>query len=386
MAKKRLNHHLYQDKASGIWYFQKKVRCFEKPYKFSLETTSVTEARRKRDEYLKEIEYYGYLPSAEPEKPEHLNAGIVFGEVAQKWAEITKGKVAETTYESYRKVMNTHILPNFANTAIRSISSLDIEFFISKLSCSNKTKLMILTPLRLVMKFAKKHKFIDTNPFDDVEPIKNPKRTKKRALTLDEINLFISALNEWWVPLFVFLFFSGARIAEATGLKWKNVNLEKGSVNIEKNLVRGKGGKVIYKEPKTDTSIREIKIPAFVIDALRDQRKRSWKGSGDDFVFINKAGNPVHRQTLNEHVINPTLKKIGITQKVSIKDTRASFITNSLDARERLSYVQGQCGFTTPQMIINHYYRNIPAADDGARMEKAWNSTREVPESLNIKN
>jgi len=95
----------------------------------------------------------------------------------------------------------------------------DIETFISKLNVSNKTKLMILTPFRLVMGFAKKHKFIHANPFDDVEPIKNPKRTKKRALTLDEINLFIGALNEWWVPLFIFLFFSGARIAEASRSK-----------------------------------------------------------------------------------------------------------------------------------------------------------------------
>ncbi|MFO7860037.1 MAG: tyrosine-type recombinase/integrase [Thermodesulfobacteriota bacterium] len=382
MAKKKLNHHLYQDSGSQVWYFQKKVKGFDKPYKFSMETTSVTEARRKRDEYLKEnLEYHGFLPRTKAQKSDE---GRLFGEVAQQWADITKGKLAETTYESYRKVMNTHILPNFGNMPIKSISSLDIEIFISKLSCNNKTKLMILTPLRLVIKFAKKHNFIAVNPFDDVEPIKNPKRTKKRALTLDEINQFINSLNDWWVPLFVFLFFSGARIAEASGLKWKHVNLKKGSVKIEKNLVRGKGGKMIYKVPKTDTSIREIKLPSFVIEALQDQRKRSWKGSGEDFVFINKAGKPIHRQTLNESVINPTLKKIGLSRKISIKDTRATYITNTLDANERLSFVQGQCGFTTPQMIINHYYRNIPAKYDGALMEKAWNSTRILPESEGV--
>jgi len=57
MAKK-LNQHLYQDRSSGIWYFQKKARRMEKPYKFSLETSSVVEARRKRDECLKQIEIH----------------------------------------------------------------------------------------------------------------------------------------------------------------------------------------------------------------------------------------------------------------------------------------------------------------------------------------
>ena len=199
-----------------------------------------------------------------------------------------------------------------------------INYSCNKYYAYYKTKKMILTPLRLVMKFAKKHKIIDANPFVDVEPIKSQKRTKKRALTLEEINDFINALNEFWAPLFVFLFFSGARIAEATGLKWKHIDFQKRSVKIEQNLVRGTGGKIIEKEPKTDCSNRDIKLPDFVIEALREQRKRTWKGSGDNFVFINKAGKPIHRQTLNEHVINPTLKKIGIKRKISIKDTRAT--------------------------------------------------------------
>ena len=281
--------------------------------------------------------------------------------------------------------MNTHILPYFGNMPIASISGLDIEVFISKLKCKNKTKLTILTPLRNVFVFAKKHKIIQANPFADVEPIKHPKRTKARALTLKEINSFLNKVNEHWVPLFVFLFFSGARIAEATGLKWKRVNLKNGTVRIEKNLVRGRGGMLIYKEPKTDTSNREIKLPAFVLESLREQRKRTWKGNSDNFVFLNKIGNPINRQTLNESVINPTLKKIGVTQKISIKDTRASFITNSLDVTERLSFIQGHCGFATPRMIIDHYYRAIPSPEDGSHIERAWNSTRILPEPKQVK-
>jgi integrase len=55
MAKKKLNHHLYEDEKSGVWYFQKKVRGIQKPYKFSLGTTLVGEARKKRDEYLRQV-------------------------------------------------------------------------------------------------------------------------------------------------------------------------------------------------------------------------------------------------------------------------------------------------------------------------------------------
>jgi integrase len=346
MAAKKINHNMYQDVKSGIWYFQKDAKG--RAYKFSLKTASVVEARRKRDEFLKQIGIHGYIQTIDQvELPE----STLFGEVALKWAEVTEPDLAETTFDSFRKVMNTHILPNFGNKPIDKITALDIQTFISKLKCGKKTKKCILTPFRLVMKFAKIHHFITSNPFADVKPIKSSKRTKKRALTFEEINLFINALNEYWKPLFIFLFFSGARIAEASGLKWKHVDFQKRTVNIEKNLVRARGGKIVYKEPKTESSTREIKLPLFVIEALREQRKRSWKGEAENFVFINKAGNPIHRQTLNEYVINPALKKIGITKKISIKDTRATYITNSLDAKERLSFIQQQCGLTTPEMI-----------------------------------
>ncbi|MCG6893183.1 MAG: tyrosine-type recombinase/integrase, partial [Desulfobacteraceae bacterium] len=109
----------------------------------------------------------------------------------------------------------------------------------------------------------------------------------------------------------------------------------------------------------------------------------TWKGDGDNFVFQNQKGRPIHRHTLNRRVIKPTLEKIEITTPISIKDTRASYITNALDENERISFVQRQVGHTSTRMIIDHYYRHTPAPDDGSKLEHAWNSTRILPESEN---
>lgn len=374
---KNINHHLYQDKASGVWYFQKKVRGREKTYKLSLETKSKLEARRKRDEYMKQIDQQGFITAIDTvQAPETM----VFGEVAVKWADIVKTQVAETTFWNYKKAMNKHILPAFGNHRIDAITSLEIETFISKLTCCSKTKQNILTPFRLVMKFTKKHKIIQSNPFVDVDHIKKTESTEKQPLTIDEIHQFVQTVNEFWKPFFILMFFSGIRVAEVSALKWKHVDFVKGLVKIRQNLVRLKGGKIVYKTPKTESSIRDVKIPEFIVEALREQRKRTWKGNGDDFVFLNKQGRPIHRHTINRCVINPTLKKLGFTTPISIKDTRASFITNAMDNHERMSYVQKQVGHATTRMLVNHYYKYVPAPDDGAKLENAWNSTRILPE------
>lgn len=382
MAAKKNDHHMYKDDKSGIWYFQKKVKGVSKAYKFSLETTSVVEARRKRDEYLKQIDIHGYIPSAEVND---ISGAKVFGEVALKWAEIIKNRIEETTFHNYSKDMNAHILPEFGNKLIDAITSLDIETFISRLKCGSKTKINILTPFRLVMRFAKKHKIIHQNPFDDVSPIKKDKGKQKNSLNIDEINKFIDALDDFWKPLFILLFFSGIRIGEASGLKWKRVCFQEGIIKIERNLARVKGGKIIYKKPKTDASTRNVKLPGFVIEALREQRKRTWRGNGENFVFLNRENRPVHQHTLNHIVVYPTLKKIGFHKNFSVKDTRASYITNSLDQNERMSFIQAQVGHTTTRMIVDHYYRHKPAPDDGTQLEKAWNSTRILPEPVQHK-
>ena len=372
-----INHHMYQDETSKVWYFQKKVRGREKPYKLSLGTKFKTEARRKRDEYLKQIEQNGVIDKVELMETPSIT---LFGEVAMKWSKIVETQIAETTLQNYKKVMNKHVLPEFGNYQIDAIKSLDIESFTSTLTCGSKTKQNILTPFRLVMKFAKRHNIIQSNPFKDVEPIKKTKNEQKRPLTMDEIRLFINNVDEFWKPLFIVLFFSGIRIAEATALKWKRVDLVNGVIKIRRNLVRLKGGKIVYKKPKTDSSVRDVKVPGFVVEALREQRKRTLIKNGDDFVFLNKRGTNIHRHTINRLVLKPTLKSLGISTPISIKDTRVSFITNALDQNERMSYIQKQVGHTTTRMIVDHYYRYVPAPDDGDKLENAWNSTSFLPE------
>ncbi len=53
---------------------------------------------------------------------------------------------------------------------------------------------------------------------------------------------------------------------------------------------------------------------------------------------------------------------------------RSSYITNALDRNERMSFIQKQVGHTTTRMIVDHYYRHVPAPDDGDRLEEAWNT------------
>jgi integrase len=166
----------------------------------------------------------------------------------------------------------------------------------------------------------------------------------------------------------MFLFFTGVRFGEAAALKWKRVHFKEGRIDFCKTLVRGE-----YKEPKTKSSVRFVKLSKMATKALQLQKEHTFGKS--EFVFLNKYGRNIHQHSINSKVFKPTLIKAGLKSASSCKDTRSSYITNSLDNNERMGFVQKQVGHTTTKMIVEHYYNHIPAPDDGNGLEKAFGDT-----------
>jgi integrase len=110
---------------------------------------------------------------------------------------------------------------------------------------------------------------------------------------------------------------SGLRVGEITGLRWCDIDMDEGVIDVNHNLVcvshRDPGGKSYsYLEchsPKTKASIRKVPMMGFVKEAFEMQRdyledaglKCNAQVDGyTDFIFLNKDGNTLHQGTLNK--------------------------------------------------------------------------------------
>jgi integrase len=62
---------------------------------------------------------------------------------------------------------------------------------------------------------------------------------------------------------------TGMRRGELLGLKWRDINLDKGSLQIARSMDRVAGHGVVESEPKTAQGRQRIALPPFAVEALK---------------------------------------------------------------------------------------------------------------------
>jgi len=115
----------------------------------------------------------------------------------------------------------------------------------------------------------------------------------------DVSRLLDAAGDSRYHPVFVLLAGSGLRRGEALALKWRDVDLDAGTVQVRGTLVR-LDGKLVTTKPKTEKSLRIVPVPASVQQMLRGHRQRQlqermkaanvWTDTG--YVFTTEDGQP----------------------------------------------------------------------------------------------
>jgi integrase len=106
-------------------------------------------------------------------------------------------------------------------------------------------------------------------------PVKppRPRREEMRPLNRDQVHaLFDAARGDRLEALYVVAVTAGLRRGELHGLKWKDVDLEAGTLQVRRTLSEPKGG-YIFEAPKNGKA-RSIRCSQRALEALRSYRAR----------------------------------------------------------------------------------------------------------------
>ncbi|MEH6939043.1 Arm DNA-binding domain-containing protein [Bacillus sp. JJ664] len=199
-----------------------------------------------------------------------------FKDFITKWLNSTyKSEVQITSFEKAQTIIRVHLVPYFQLVPIAKITTYDIDqFYASKLNegLSNAYVKIMHNILSKAFQKALQWELIKTNPVKESTPPRISK-TRKQTWTVDEAKIFLEfCKRENYLIPFQLAIFTGMRRGEILALRWRNVDLVKGVIYVEENLVRSKNKGLLLKELKTDYSLREIFISESVITSLQKHK------------------------------------------------------------------------------------------------------------------
>ncbi len=288
--------------------------------------------------------------------------GINFKFASKKWLAYTKLHVKRSTYENYVYLLNKHIYPYFGNADMYKINCSMLNAFTAEKLTNGRLKRKggiskkylqdMLSIVRSVIKFSEQEYGIP-NKIHSVRGLKGEK-PKFRILKKEEQTLLTGVLMKEDDPMrlgILLSLYTGMRIGEVCGLKWKDFHEDEGTVTIRRTVQRisdNKGSTIfLIGTPKTQTSARIIPLPGAICKVLS-------KSKGDpDKAVISDRRDYAEPSELRKY-FKRLLKKCGI-KSIRYHDLRHTFASNCVQLDFDIKTLSEILGHADVSMTLNRY-------------------------------
>lgn len=209
-----------------------------------------------------------------------------------------------------------HLLPRFGRRRLDSVDVDDVARLVEELQRAGRKAWTIrgnLTVAGRVFDFARRRLgWAGQNPVRLLDRSERPRsdQRERRVLSGEELERLIAAADDRYRPIFAFAAGTGARLGEVLGLKWRSLDLERGTASITHQLDRQ--GR--YVELKTARSRRTVELPASLVSLLRVRKLETPYSGADDYVFSARTGGPLEHRNVAGRALRRAVERAGLEQ------------------------------------------------------------------------
>lgn len=200
-------------------------------------------------------------------------------------------------------------------------------------------------------------------------PAEKPKarRHELQPWTAEETERVLAAAEgHRFCAAFGLMAMAGLRRGEALGLRWTDLELERGYASIQRALVLV--GKVpTFSKPKTEAGRRSIPLPTQAIAALRAHRRRLAEERlayvdvhlSGDLIFSDEDGSPVHPDRFLGAFRR--ISQVAGLRRTRPHDLRHGWATRALEAGVPAKVVQEVLGHASAMVTLDIYSHVMPS-------------------------
>jgi integrase len=237
--------------------------------------------------------------------PERITVGAFFDRWLTHMA--AQGKPGPRTRHEYARVTRTRIIPAIGGLELTKVRPAHVQHVIDTAVAEGVKPTGLRATMSTAFEMALRWSLIPVNP---VKATTAPSRARPKLHVPNAQHLrdLIEAARAtpWEIPILISAT-CGTRRSETLGLTWACVDLDAGTVRIERTLQRI-DGQLVFVGTKTERSKRTIPLPAFAVARLRQHRadqmrRRLGLGAGwadRDLVCERGDGNPLEPDSFSK--------------------------------------------------------------------------------------
>jgi integrase len=315
---------------------------------------------------------------------------LTVGQYLTDWLRGLTVRVRPTTATRYRGLMTLHVIPQLGGVKLTRLSVNQVNALLAdRLAAGSAPR--TVSHIRAVLRKALNDAVRADLLWRNVAALASAPLVPGRRLdpmSQDEAVAILAVTASTRIgALVATALFTGLRQGEILGLRWVDIDLDRGRLRVAGALQRF-GGRFRLVEPKSASSRRTIPVPPPLLPILRSHRAAqakaqlvagsAWEESIPGLVFTTTLGHPLYGVSVTQEFQSACAR--AHLPRRRFHDLRHATATLLLTAGVDLKTISTLLGHSTITLTANTYAGVVPALTSDA-MERL--GALLVPRSLN---
>ena len=290
-------------------------------------------------------------------QPEHERSSgkMTVNTLFAEWLVAIRNRVKESTFVNYTMKITKHLLPEFGAVPYDTLTASSVHEFIARKIDSGLSAKYVSDIIMILKSMAKYMKRVHgyRNPVEFVNPPKQQHRYERKLYSDTQQRklaaFLLRNLNQTSLGILL-SFYTGLRIGEICGLKWKDIDFDQNILSVRRTVQRiqtAAGSKLSVTSPKTQRAQRSIPIPPGIMRILR-----RFACSGE--MYLLSGNHKIVEPRTMQNRFHALLKKAGLPS-INYHSLRHMFATNSLQAGFDIKTLSEILGHASVETTLRAY-------------------------------
>jgi integrase len=277
-------------------------------------------------------------------------------DVISHYTEVELSTKAYATKAVYGSCINIWILPKWGECLLGGVRTVVVESWLKGLPLSNGSRSKIRNVMSAIFSHAIRYEWLDRNPITMVRQSAKRKGTPD-VLTTEETRNLLAELTDPCNVMVLLASATGLRVSELLGLKWVDLNFNKGEIHPQRGIVDNHVGNL-----KTEASGKAVPMIPALANVMLEWRSRCPYNQDEEYVFGSPqmgGKQPYWPDSLLSKTIRPAAQRAGITKRVGWHSFRRTLATWLQANGESVKTMQDMLRHSTSRVTLDVYVQSV---------------------------